>query len=234
MVKTLSTAILAAGWLLMVASAAEAQFWPGYGYDGGYGAWGAYAAGMENATTRNIAQQDRLAGQLAANQQMAAMQNNIRNTLNTQAEMRTQMINSQQQSNSDWWFGVQQQQLAQRQAMSRGSASASAAAAAAQAVEQIPTAPQAQTDIIAWPPVLCDARFAEQRAMVEAPYRRVPKGQAKPTVEDYQNMIKAVDQMKILLNEMTSEVSAQVYLHAEKFLDQLATEARGRIGQTKP
>jgi hypothetical protein len=230
--KTLSTVILAASWLLTVAATAEAQFWPRYGYDGGYGAWGAYAAGRENATTRYIAQQDRMAGQLAANQQMASMQYNIRNTLSTQADMRAQSINNQQQSNRDWWFQVQQQQLAQRQAMPRGSAATEAAALAA--AETIQTAPRAATDVIRWPPILGESRFAEQRAMVEAPYRRVPKGQAIPTVEDYQNMIKAADQMKILLGEITPEISAQVYLHAEKFLDQLTTEARGRIEKSKP
>ena len=228
--KTLATAILTALWPLIAAATAEAQFWPGYGNYGGYGAWGAYAAGMENATTRSIAEQNRLAGQLAANQQMAAMQSNIRNTLSTQADMRTQNILNQQQSNRDWWFQVQQQQLAQQRAMSSGSA---AAAAVAQTVESIPTAPQAATDIIPWPPILREPRFAEQRALVEAPYRRVPKGQAIPTIEDYQNMIKAADQMKILLDEITSDITAQQYIQANKFLDQLTAEARGRIEENR-
>ena len=85
----------------------------------------------------------------------------------------------------------------------------------------------AATDIIPWLPVLCDPRFAAQRAIVEAPYRRQPK--SNPTVADYQNMIAAAGQMKAILGQMTAEISAQEYLNAEKFVDQLTTESEGRI-----
>jgi hypothetical protein len=173
---------------------------------------------------------------MAANQQMMAMQTNIRNTLTSQADMRTAMINNQQQSNQDWWFQVQQQQLARQQARSRGSSAAAAAMAESEAVAESPKTENnrnAEDSIIAWPPILQDENFAEQRAMVEAPYRREPKGKAVPTVEDYQNMIQAADQMKVILGNMTSVVTAQVYLHAEKFLDQLAAEAKQRIEDVK-
>ena len=69
--------------------------------------------------------------------------------------------------------------------------------------------------------------------MVEAPYRRAPKGEAIPTVEDYKNMIDAAEQMKTILGQMTAEISAQDYLNTVKFLDQLAAEARGRIENVK-
>ncbi len=234
--KTLATTVLSILALAIISPTAQAQFWPGYGYFGGYGAWGAYSAGMENAVTRNVYAQDQMAGQLAASRQMASMQSNIRNTLDTQAQMRSQAINNQQQSNRDWWFQVQQQQMAQQRAMPSGGGSASAEAlvAAAEMVKQ-PTETQykADTDIIRWPPILCETQFAAQRAIVEAPYRREPNGKANPTVEDYQNMIKATDQMKAMLSDMASEISAQVYLQTEKFLNQLAAEARERIDNNK-
>ena len=233
--KTVATAVLTMIGLLAFGSSASAQFWPGYGSTGGYGAWGAYAAGREQAVTRNIHSQSQLAGQRAATQQSAAMQRGIRNTLSTQAQMRTQNIVGQQQSNRNMWFQVQQQQLAQRQSMSAGGGSTGMAVAAARMAlkEQKPTTAGAATDIIKWPPVLCEGRFAEQRALVEAPYRRDPKEKVIPTTADYENMIKAVKQMKILLDEMTSAISAQEYLHAEKFLDQLAAESQQRIEKSK-
>lgn len=232
--KTLVIAVLTVIWLSALSTMAHAQFWPGYGRTGGYGAWGAYAAGREQAVTASIAGQRQLAGQKAAMQQSASMQRNIQNTLSSQAVMRTQNIVNQQQSNRDWWFGVQQQQLAQRQSMPAGGSTGMAVAAARIATKgQEPIASSAATDIIKWPSVLCEERFSQQRALVEAPYRREPKGKVIPTVADYENMIKAVKQMKILLGEVTSQISAQEYLHAEKFLDQLADEARQRIEKDK-
>jgi hypothetical protein len=225
--KTLATATLTAFFLSFITAAASAQFWPGYGYgDGGYGGWGgAQVAQQADATMRNIAEQEHAASQAMAAQQSAAMQSNIRNTLSTQAEMRTQGILNQQQSNRDWWFQVQQQQQAQRRAMAASGRPAASETFAPTAA--ISRGPAVATDIIPWPPVLWDSRFAQQRAVVEAPYRR----ETTRTVADYESMIEAAGRMKLILGEMTSELSAQEYLHAEKFLDQLAAEARGRIQQ---
>lgn len=206
----------------------------GYGDFGGYGAWGAYTSALNSATTRNIAEQDHLAGMNAAMQQNAMMQSGIRNTMMTQAQTRTQDIYSQRQSNRDWWFQVEQQQSAQRQAAAArapmGTVAMAPVAGFDSALSAVPQ-PEAATDIIKWLPVLCDPRFAEQRATVEAPYRRTPKGQ--PTVADYENMIDATKQMKAILGQMTAQISAQEYLGAEKFIDQLAAEARGRIEQNQ-
>ncbi len=222
--------ILAVICFLVSATTAAAQFWPGYGYSGGYGAWGGYASALNNATSRNVAESDRLMGQSAAMQQRAMVQSGIRNTLTTQAETRTQNILGQQQSNRDWWFQVQQQQVAQRHAMSaRPSAGMSPVSGFESAAPAAASAPEAATDVIKWLPVLCEPRFAAERARVEAPYRRDPTGRTNPTTADYQNMIDAAGQMKAVLGRMTAEISAQDYLNAEKFLDQLAAEARGRI-----
>ena len=125
--RTYLLGILAVVLLFTPSAKAWGQMWPGRGYRGDYGgyggyyggdgAWGAYTSALNNATSRNVAEQDRLAGQNAAMQQRAMMQSGIRNTLTTQAQTRTQDILGQQQSNRDWWFQVQQQQLAQRQTM---------------------------------------------------------------------------------------------------------------------
>ena len=47
-------------------------------------------------------------------------------------------------------------------------------------------------------------------------------------------MIDATGQMKAILGRMTAEISAQEYLNVEKFLDQLAAEARERIEKAQP
>lgn len=228
--KALTRAILATFCLGLIPAAASAQVWPGYGHGaGGYGAWGAAVAAQADATQRNIARQEHAASQRLAAQQSATMQANIRNTLNTQSEMRMRGAMSQQQSNRDWWFQVQQQQMAQRRATSAGAVPPADPAF-------VPTAPTSRvppvaTDIIPWPPALWDSRFAEPRAAIEAPYRREAGTQAARTAADYERMIEAAGQMKLLLSAMTAEISAQDYLHAEKFLDQLTAEARERIEQ---
>ena len=80
--------------------------------------------------------------------------------------------------------------------------------------------------IIPWPPVLCDPRFAYQRATIEAPFRHSLQGQGNPAAEDYQGIIDAVEQMKAILRQITAEISVREGLSAERFLDQLAAEAR--------
>ena len=168
-------------------------------------------------------------------QQRAMMQGGIRNTMTTQAEARTQAQFSQQQSNRDWWFQVQQQQVAQRHSMSaRPSMGMAPVTGFESAAPAAATQPEAATDVIKWLPVLCDPRFAAERASVEAPYRRDPKEKANPTAVDYQNMIGAAEKMKTVLGQMTADISAQEYLGAEQFLDKLAAEARGRIEKASP
>jgi hypothetical protein len=83
--------------------------------------------------------------------------------------------------------------------------------------------------VIPWPSALQSSLFANQRARIEAPYRRSLRGQANPTAADYQNMIDAAEQMKAVLTQRTANISAQDSLSAEKFLDQLVAEARGYV-----
>ncbi len=219
---------------------AAAQSWPGhhahhglpgyggYGDYGGDGAWGLYASAMNNVATRKIAEADRLAGQRAAMQQAAAFQNESRAMLSSQAQARTQSEQGARQSYRDWWFQVEKQQFAQRP---RSGAPTSAPVGGFEAASFAAPPSAASTSIIKWLPVLCDPQFAADRAVVEAPYRRQPK--ADPTAADYRNMIEAAQRMKATLGRMTAQISAQEYLAAEKFLDQLAAEAAARIEKAK-
>ena len=220
---------LIATCVLAIASTAAAQFWPGNPYSG-YGGWGGYPLGQYNVT-REIAAQDRQVGQLRTMQQNLVVQNGIRNTLINQAQSQTNAIQSQRQSNQDWWFQYQSQQMAERRAEAyRTPPAGSVAMAPAVAAPAAPAAtpPTASTDIIRWLPLFEDPRFAQPRAAIEAPYRRSPPGLSTPTVDDYRNMVKAVEQMKAISAQMTGEISARDYLQAEAFLKQMGQEASQR------
>lgn len=223
-------ATLAVMWIGLSTATVSAQMLPGrhHGYYDGYGydsATVVYNLSNADNATRYAAEANRAASQRAASQQMEAMQSGIRNTMGTDADRRSQEIASRQQSGRDWWFQVEQQQAAQRRAQP------SSEAALVPGFEPASDMPPAARDIIKWQPVLCNPQFADQRAQIEAPYRRATK---VPTAVDYQDMIDATVQMKVTLKDIAANVSAQEYLNAEAFLNQLATEARERLAKATP
>jgi hypothetical protein len=195
---------------------------------------------MQYNNLRSVQSANQVAGMNIAAQQQAALQNSLRNTAMTQAQARTQNILGQQQANQNWWFQVQQQQVAQRQAMAArtppslppatsfepGSPAETAAAAA--------TAPPAPADdVMQWPTALQDSRFAALRAEVEAPYRRTPGKMSYPTPAEYLAMLGPIGKMRDLLGQMTAEISARDYLDADKFLNLVRQQAQDR-GKQKP
>ncbi len=228
--------------LLVCPGPALGQVWRSHGYPYGYGGWsdpgaaaalGSLSATSQYNTTRNIQSANQLAGQNIAAQQQAAMQSNIRNSMMSQAQTRTQNILSQQQSNQNWWFQVQQQQVAQRQAMAPQRApmtpatSFEPAATATASASATPPAPAAD-DVMQWPTALQDSRFAALRGEVEAPYRRTPGKISYPTAAEYLAMLRPVEQMRALLGQMTADISARDYLDADKFLNLISQQAQER------
>ena len=85
------------------------------------------------------------------------------------------------------------------------------------------------SDVIRWPAILTDSRFAAEREQIEAPFRRALSGGPTPTVADYRTIIAASEQMKVKLRGMAPELIASEYLVLDSFLDQLEGEGRGRI-----
>jgi hypothetical protein len=110
--------------------------------------------------------------------------------------------------------------------VTRASASSNYAITAAYAE---PVAQPAAPSIIPWPTVFRDHPFDAERERIEAPYRRSLNGQGAPTAADYQEIIDAAAQMKAILWQTTGTVSEQDSQIAEKFLDQLALEARSQL-----
>lgn len=230
---TCSIAVLAVALVGMWAATASAQMWPGRryasssyydGYDSGALAAGFALNSADNAQ-RNVTQSYQEWSQRAASSQMSRMESGIRNTMNAGDQQYTQNLDNQQQSRRDWWFQVEQQQAAQRQAEAARYAAIPAGFEAGAA----PNAPKAKTDVIKWPPLLQAPPFASERAEIEAPYRRNATGLSVPTAADYQNMIKTVEQMKATLKAMTARITAEEYFNAQGFLDELAHEARERL-----
>jgi hypothetical protein len=232
--RTAFIAIISLVWIGMSAATVSAQMFPRSRYDrssyDGYddGALAAAAAlNSSDNSVRNNAQAYQAWRQQAASSQMSGMESGIRNAMNAGDQQYAQNLYDRQQAGRDWWFQVEQQQLAERQAQASRYAAMSAGFESAPAAN----APKANTDIIKWPPLLQAPQFAAQRAQIEAPYRRNSKGLSTPTADDYQNMIKAAERMKAILKGMTANITAEEYFDCEPFLDQLAAEARERIEQ---
>jgi hypothetical protein len=213
---------------------AMGQIFSPYGYSG----WGAYPyVGGSYNTTRNIAAQQQLQGQQIVAERSLALQTNIRNTMENQAQARNQAIMTQKQSDRDWWFQVQQQQVAARQGRPQSAPMISApvatfepSAGSTYSTDRPVSLPETDS-IIRWPKTLCDARFAEDRAVIEAPYRRTENPPTNPTAAEYRNMLKATEQMKADLLQMTGKITAKQYLDSHQFLTQLAGELQGRLNR---
>ena len=98
--------------------------------------------------------------------------------------------------------------------------------------------PERANDIIQWRPILYDRRFDALRAQVEAPYlRNGGKPLSQPTAADYRNMIKAFEQMKGVLKQMDSEISAREYLDTCQDIDGLikqASDGAARLEAAEP
>ncbi len=228
MQSSISTRVLFALTFLASATLADtatAQLGPGGYYGGGWG----YNAGVSAYNTRaNVAARQRAQSESRAMKQNLVMQQDIRGTLETQARGRIQGDLSRQQSTKDWWF-QHQQQSARRAVQPRslaGPASVGAAPPSFAASTLKSTAAEQSTDIIKWPRILRNQRFAKQRARVEAPYLDRTPAAGRPTADDYREMIDAAAQMKTILKGLAYEISAGEFLEVEKFLDTLAAEAR--------
>ncbi len=219
-------------WFGTSATVLPAQSWPGYHhypgyYDGyGYGFGIIYALNVGWNGRRYIGQSERLLGQQIAAMQAAARQDGIRDAMSAEAQRRSDQIYGQQQADRDWWLQVQQQQLAERQQVAQLAAMTAGVSSA--------SAPKAATDVVNWPPLLQAPPFAEQRALIEAPYRRNSKGLNTPTAADYKKMIKAAEQMRVILKGMTASLIAQEYFDSQAFLDRLTADASERLKKSAP
>ncbi len=168
-------------------------------------------------------------GQAVAQAQNDAMQSKIRNILSVQAQIRTDSIYNQREMEQDWCFRQQSQQLAQRRFMAQ--------AYHIRAIPRRPGQPGANhvtgRNVIQWPPLLQESCFATERARIETPYRRTPSKLSTPTPVDYRNMVRAVDDIKAVLDwRLRKGVNTADYQVAVAFLNELGAEAVARAETT--
>jgi hypothetical protein len=214
----------------MLASPAAFGQWlpnPYYGW-GGFGYGGSYV----NTANTNFTQQ-RIANAEITGAARLARQQSASNMMMQQAQSRTAGILDQRQNYADWWHQTQQRQFAQQPPRASGGPLAAVGPAPVAPVAAQSTSGTAPTgtpsDVIRWPAILTDSRFAAEREQIEAPFRRALSGGPTPTVADYRAIIAASEQMKVKLREMAPELIASEYLALDAFLDQLEGEGRGRI-----
>jgi Ni/Fe-hydrogenase subunit HybB-like protein len=84
-----------------------------------------------------------------------------------------------------------------------------------------------------WPGVLRHPRFAEHRAMIEAPLQRSGEASGGPTADDYHMMLEVTEQMKRTLRELSRELSPHQVQGTETHLDQFAGKIRARLGRIR-
>jgi len=221
--------LLGLGFLVpaLFAEPAMAQ-WGAYG--SGYGGgWGAYAYGVSSQASnvsRELAAGAHKKTFNRAQQQSAAMQQGIRDTLASSARSRAAGMQNYTQDYTNWTLQHQDRQRAESRMPARSFASPTAMA---RPYSSASSAARVSTSIIKWPVPLLDPRFDKLRTKVEEPFRKQASSGNPPTIEEYQKMIEAADQMKKLLTGMAFEVSAAQYKELERFLDALAGEARERV-----
>jgi hypothetical protein len=231
-------AAIAVLFTLCLPSLVVAQFYPGYGY--GYGGYGDGGAALLGADARQAAviqarADSRIAGQQAAMNQNAVVQSGIRSTLTNQAQGRADAISSQRQANQDWWYQQQAQQTAERNALYAEKAAAAPTSgwgsygAVRSGFGPSGAPPPANMDIIKWPTLLQEQCFASERTKIEAPYRRTPPKLSPPTIADYRQMTRTVEDMKAVLEWRLSEgADTNEYNTAKAFLNKLGQEVAAR------
>ncbi|MFZ5829938.1 MAG: hypothetical protein ACOY3P_07610 [Planctomycetota bacterium] len=213
-------ALAAVAALLSVPTDAHAQFVPwNYGWLGNQV--------FDSSVTAQM--QDRAQAQQFAASRNARISQDIRNTLLNEAQMRTAGQVSSQQAARDWWFQTQEQQMARQSAaramMPPPMAPVVTPIAATEPVGRTVEQPGA----IAWPRVLMNGRFAQQRAEIETPFERFAKGGAPVSDAEYDMIVRVSAEMQQGLDQLATEITAADYLSAKQFLDKMAGEARQRI-----
>ena len=202
---------------------AQAQFVPYGGYYSDSGAMGLAVSAYSTAQGQNAYMQDR---QLQATSSMAKSQAwmNVNRSMQAQAASRPATVSDSGQDARDWMF---QHEATSRPARRPMTLPASDMAAVAQVQE--PTRSAAPREIMLWPTLLKEDRFDGDRTDVEAPFRRTSADGKPLTVEDYQGIIKAVENMKAAVKGMESQLVEEEYAAVQKYLDDLIADAQKRI-----
>jgi hypothetical protein len=220
--------------VLMQVEAAKAQFVPRRhvgGYNGGY--YGFDAGIFPNINQTNAAYQQAWTQQKqyqaqTAQAQTAAWQN-INRSAAQQASMQTQSMLAQRQSSQDWWYQQQSRKLAESKASMSYQPMVLPPTMYAEPAQQASPQATAAKEIMIWPTLLKSPMFDELRAKVEAPFRRAYVDKKPLTADDYRGILQAIEEIKVQLKSLSSQVVESEYAAVEGYLDELATDAQKRL-----
>jgi hypothetical protein len=207
---------------ILVIASAKAQFVPGGYYYPDMGVMGAVSSAYSSAAqmrayNENRQQQDRLS--VAKSQSWQ----NINRSMQASAASTASAVDTGQ-SARDWMY---------KNAPSSGASgrpmrlpSSDVASVDSSRVQSRPTAPK---EIMLWPTLLNSSRFAYERKMVEAPFRRAYTNKTPLTIQDYEDIISTLESMKGEVKEMEPELVETEYASVQKYLDDLIADSQKRI-----
>jgi hypothetical protein len=213
----------AAAILLFAAMPARAQFVPGPYYYPDMGVLGAIDATFQSAAQQRAYSENRQLQMTGSLARSTAWQN-VNRSMQAQASSRPESVPDSGQSARDWMFQHSASSRPARRPMTLPSTELAAVAPARESSK-----PAEQKEIMLWPTLLKGDRFEGDRKDVEAPFRRAYADGKPLTVEDYQAVIKAVENMKAAAKGMESQIVADEYAAVQKYLDDLIADAQKRI-----
>jgi hypothetical protein len=208
---------------LITALPARAQFVPGPYYFGS-GAIGSYTSAYQSAAQQQAYTENRqmqMEGSLARSSAWM----NINQSMQAQAAARSASTPDAGQAARDWMNQNASPGRSSSKPMTLPKSDVRVAS-----VQQTPNVRVAEPkEIMLWPTLLKDRRFQEDRADVEAPFRRAAADGKPLTIEDYKGIIKSVDSIKGTVKSMESQIVETEYESVQKYLDDLITDAQKRI-----
>jgi hypothetical protein len=223
--KTRIIALNCAGLAILIFCAlpAQAQFVPYGGFYPDMGVIGAATAAFSSAAQQNVYMQNRQLQQTTSAARSQAWQN-INRSMQMEASARSAAVPDAGQAARDWMYQNAQSSRTALRPMTLPSTDMAMVTPTREASQ-----PAATREIMLWPTLLKEQRFNDDRADVEAPFRRAYADGKPLTIADYQGIIKSVEKMKATVKGMESQIVEPEYTAVEKFLDDLIADAQKRI-----
>jgi hypothetical protein len=184
---------------------------------------GLATSAYSSAAQQQVYQQNRQMQMTSTMARSAAWQG-INRTMQGEALSRPASVPDSGQVARDWMFQNTASSRPQRRSMTLPSAEMAVVTPSRESAKAA-----APKELILWPTLLKEQRFDENRADVEAPFRRAYADGKPLTVEDYQTIIKTVEKMKATVKSLESQLVETEYNSVDKYLDDLIADAQKRI-----
>jgi hypothetical protein len=219
---------IAAGTAILILAAlpAQAQFVPGPYYSSDMGVLGSATAAYQSATQQQAYSNYRQMGAASSMAHSMAWMNINRN-MQAEAASSPATVPDAAQAARDWMYQQSSYSRPSPRPTSLPSTSLSYAAPQRPVVQQPEKA--APKEIMLWPTVLKDKRYAKERTAVESPFRRAYADKKPLTVKDYEMIILVLEKMKVGVEGMKAQLVETEYDSVQQYLDDLIADAEKRI-----